>query len=155
MLLIKVLFTLLIAFKSVSTEGGFFAENWKLTFSDNGNKTDFIFKTIIDSPNDIWTAFALSTNKAMGSDNILICKYTDATKSSVEHYWSVGYNIQVLDILNETIGISNTKISYEDGVLTCSFSRDKYAEYIDNYFDTNNDHYVLFAHGADSNGYLI
>ena len=79
-----------------------------------------------------------------------MCKVNGAS-NSVEHYYNQGYLSEVVDSNNPSTGFSNIKVSINNGVLSCSFTRSKRMTTISNLFDLNSPYYVLFATGQISN----
>jgi hypothetical protein len=127
--------------------GQFSVNIWKLNYIDDGEYTDFVFETRLSSPDNTWSAFAFSTNKLMGGDNVCMCKYTSAAISSIENYVTDGRKVSLLDSNQPKLGFSNEKVVYDNGVLQCSFRRLKTLKNVDKYYDLNEKHYILVASG--------
>ena len=87
-----------------------------------------------------------------GDDDVCMCKVNGAS-NMVEHYYNYnqGKSSSLVDADNPSAGFSNIKVSLNNGVLNCSFTRVKKAQTINNFFDLNNPFYVLFATGPISN----
>lgn len=83
-----------------------------------------------------------------------MCK-VNAASNSVEHYYNQGYSSTVADSNNPSTGFSNIKVSINNGVLNCSFTRAKRMATISNLFDLNSPYYVLFATGQISNSIYL
>ena len=83
-----------------------------------------------------------------------VCKLSRT--NSIEHLHNEGKSEPLpIDAANLLIGYSNVKVLFENGVLTCSFTRAKTGAYPDKYFDLNQNFYILTATGnLDSNGNL-
>ena len=58
----------------------------------------------------------------------------------------------ILDPKKPQIGFSNVKVSIEEDVLTCSFTRMSIMPNVNYYFDSNDKYYLLFATGLFNNG---
>ena len=56
----------------------------------------------------------------------------------------------LLDSNNPSIGLSNQNTSLSNGWLTCSFTRLKSNNLVANYFDLNNQYYILAAYGSST-----
>ena len=86
-----------------------------------------------------------------------MCQHDSASKSDkIEHYFNV---IEappvVLDPINPTVGLTNSSITANNGFLTCKFTRQKKVGKVFNYFDLNNNYYLLGANGPILNGIFI
>ena len=78
-----------------------------------------------------------------------MCQLNGATQI-VQHY----YNQDKLPILqpNPTMGFSNSQISVNNGVVTCSFTRQMSMPSATNYFDiSKTQYYMLVASGQNEN----
>lgn len=127
---------------------------WSLFYTDQGNTTYFEFLTKLDQPNNKWTAFAFSNDQIMNNDTVCMCKYVSENEVSIEHYYNVNKSIVLLDLNNSKIGISNPIVSYQNGILNCSFNRKKSMPNINSYFSLyNNTAYVLTAFGQNAKGF--
>ncbi len=88
-----------------------------------------------------------------GDDDVIVCKSSGNVRS-IEHLYNTGYSTPV-PIKDEdlTIGLSNTEIKFENGVLTCSFQRLKSYSGEDKYFSVKEtQYYILTAHGTTTGG---
>jgi hypothetical protein len=130
--------------------GLFSFDIWKLNYVNNGDYIDFVFETQLSSPENKWSAFAFSSDKSMGGDNVCMCKYTSATSSSIENYITNGKTVSLLDVNQPKLGFLNESIVYENGVLKCSFKRMKTMNTVNNFYDLTKEHYVLVATGLNS-----
>ena len=69
--------------------------------------------------------------------------------NTVEHYYNEGpYLPDVLDPSNATVGLSNSSIALNNKFLTCKFTRVKKNPAVPNYFDLNQNFFILAAHGT-------
>jgi hypothetical protein len=68
------------------------------------------------------------------------------------HYYNSGrFAPGLLDPLNPTLGISNSKVELIDGFLVCTFTREKSMQNKQNYLDLDKKFHILAATGALSN----
>ena len=114
-----------------------------------------MFSSRVSDLNNVWSAFAFSKDEFMGDDNVCLCKIS-SSKMSIENYYnSKAYKEPILlDVNHPSIGFSNIKLSLQDDVFTCSFTRENFISNISNYFSMNNNYYLLFASGKITNGKL-
>jgi hypothetical protein len=128
---------------------------WTLLYIDKGNSTYFELITELPSASDVWSAFAFSNDQKMGDDTVCMCKYVSSTQSSIEHYYNVGKQTELLVSNEPSIGISDPLVSYNNGLLNCSFIREKFMNTNERYFDIrNNSAFILTAYGSDARGSL-
>ena len=72
---------------------------------------------------------------------------------SVNHYYNVRIgSSSLLSSTNPTVGFSNIATSSLNGVTSCSFTRANSLSSVNNYFDQNNQYYLLTASGSLSSG---
>jgi hypothetical protein len=97
----------------------------------------------------------------MGNDCVCLCKIVNNV-ASVEHYFNSGKSKpSLLDGTRPSVGITNPIVKVENGVMTCSFTRAKSIKTVarqlteSNYFDINNQYYLLHARGPINNGFSI
>ena len=83
-----------------------------------------------------------------GNDDVVVCKYSNSN-TTIERYFNID-KLPFARKLNK-IGVSNEKIAFVNGSLICSFRRVKYISQVKNYFDLNNEYYLLVAKGELSN----
>jgi hypothetical protein len=119
------------------------------------NSVDFIYTSPISDSNNVYVAFAFSTDTQMGNDCVCVCKIHNNIPS-VEHNYNTGKSSSLLDSRNPSVGISNQSVKIENGMITCSFTREKNLPNINNYFAlTNDNYYILHANGrTNSNGMI-
>ena len=78
----------------------------------------------------------------------------NGTDKYIEHHHNYGrVKPSLLLPSNPSVGYSNMSVSLVDGLLTCSFERLARMPEVRDYYDLNNEYYLLFAYGAihDSN----
>ncbi len=80
-----------------------------------------------------------------------MCLYT-TTNPTIKHYYNNNKNAPGLLNSNPTVGYSNIAVSYANGMLTCSFNRQKSISNVPNYFDLSNNYYLLMANGQTNGG---
>ena len=87
-----------------------------------------------------------------------MCQINGA-KKLVQQWYNTGRSTpRLLSTSNPTIGLSNTSISTNNGMLNCLVTRQKSIANIENYFDISNTSYnLLVAYGSndESGKYLI
>ncbi len=94
-------------------------------------------------------------NLFKGDDNVIICKLLE-DKGFVQHAFNKMKSApSYLVPYKKSIGISNVKISFINGILTCSFDRIKKNPGVAGYYDLNNQYYLLLAKGKTVNGKKI
>ena len=85
-----------------------------------------------------------------------MCK-VQQTGNSVENYYIPSIHPSnftkpiLLQPTNPSVGFSNARFTLTQDEFTCSFRRMKAMNNVTNYFDLNQDYYVLFALGRLSN----
>jgi hypothetical protein len=122
---------------------------WTVMYTVNGDKTDFQFTTTLPSGDDKWSALAFSNDNKMGEDNACVCKSSPV--SSVQHYYTNGNSgISLVDAANPSIGLTNIKVVYNNGMLNCSFTRMNTMSDNSKYYDTKKSYYILTATGNDA-----
>lgn len=87
-----------------------------------------------------------------GEDNVCVCKISDQ-KGYVQHYYNTGKSAPgYLSPSNPEIGITNAKIEIVNGQVLCSFTREKFINGVNNYFNLNESFYLLIVKGGVSGG---
>jgi hypothetical protein len=128
--------------------------DFKLNWITHEKTVEFVFKTKVSELDQVWAAFAFSKDQRMGDDDVALCNIKD-NKSILLHYHNtVHARPSILDEKNPQIGFSNIYVEIKDNWLTCSFIRVKQMEDVPNYFDINDEHYILFATGTLLQGEL-
>ncbi|CAF0731294.1 unnamed protein product, partial [Brachionus calyciflorus] len=122
--------------------------DYMLSWKEKVDEVEFIFKTKISLSKNVYSSFALSFDKNMGDDNVIVCMRYD-NYYNIEHYYNTGKFRPTLLSPNEpSIGLKFKNIELNNGYLTCSFTRYKSHPNIQNYFDTRLNYYILFAKGS-------
>ena len=83
-----------------------------------------------------------------GDDAVIYCTYSDERFYIVHGYISQPKFKPILIGSNEKIGLTDISFSFSNSILTCSFRRTKSIPNQINYFDLNDDYYLLFAKGV-------
>ncbi|XP_077983885.1 DOMON domain-containing protein FRRS1L-like [Glandiceps talaboti] len=94
-----------------------------------------------------WVAVGFSDDKMMGADSGVMCSKTDSIET-VKTF----YNEGEVNTVADASGLSNTAVSVADGVVSCTFSRQKSVVGNAQFFDLSTDYYLLMGSGpiADS-----
>lgn len=128
----------------------------KICWTDNGDSTNVTMINKMNA-NTNWFAFGLSCDQSMGDDDVAICQVNSDNSVSLFHYYNMPHIPPTLLLnTNPTIGFSNIKTSYENDILTCSFTRQLNMPNVTHYFDLNNNkkYYILAAYGPIFSGLI-
>ena len=99
----------------------------------------------------IYIAFGLSTDQEMGNDDVAVCQLNSDGSVHLYHYYNEClYAPRYLSSSDAIVCFSNITTSVSDGNPTCSFNRAKTMPGVPNYFDVNNQYYILTASGSVS-----
>ncbi|CAF0757395.1 unnamed protein product [Brachionus calyciflorus] len=102
-----------------------------------------------------WVAVAFSHDATMGDDSVVACKYKSDKEISVESYFNDGKMPVLLNENNPSEGLKNSSITIDQNFLICSFERSKTVSNFKNFFDLNQNYYLLMAKGKlDKEGSL-
>ncbi|XP_045174249.2 uncharacterized protein LOC123535601 [Mercenaria mercenaria] len=137
-----------------------------LTWMENGDDIDFTL-TCKRGSNSVYCAIGLSKDNKMGDDSVFECVHSGGTASVFLSY-NDGRSNNRLD--QDKFGLSSISASYEDGILTCAFSRKRTASLSEaaisgrkkratvassaTYFDMSEDWTLLYAYGSVIGGYI-
>jgi hypothetical protein len=132
---------------------------WTLSWVYSAQSTTFMLSTSgLQSATSIWSAFALSDDDQMGDDDVIACKILADGTTVVEHDYNLnaGFSYPVpLSTSDSAIGLSNSAVTYSNGMLTCTFTRVNSMSTVANYRNIANPAYALFATGpVNSTGSL-
>lgn len=108
---------------------------------------------------DGWIAFAFDKDTKMGDDDVIMCLHNQGNLD-VQHMYTTGKAPPV--VLNDPrLGLSDVKISYIDGILSCSFRREikitsastgrrkrQALSDLERVFDINSPYYLFLAYGS-------
>lgn len=140
------------ATKSNLISGSYQSDSISLSWKGNSNFTNFTMRnTNMQSGN--YFAFGLSFDQNMGNDDVAVCQVNSDGSVSVNHYYNgaIGSS-SLLSSSNPTVGFSNIVTSIKNGVASCSFTRANSLSSVSNYFNQNNQYYLLTAIGPLSSG---
>lgn len=142
--------------------GSFQAPGYLVTWTDTPDYTDFVFAATsitassgrrrrrrditVSGVSNMYLALGLSGDRKMGDDDVIACIIA-GNNGSVEHYYNYGKSPSRLNDTNPSIGITNANIVYNGTALVCSFRRSKSTFGLSNYFNLNNNYYLLIAQG--------
>lgn len=74
---------------------------------------------------------------------------------TVQHWFNQGQSSKILLSTNPFVGLSNLKASLSNNILTCSFTRQKLVQNVQNYFDLSKSYYLLMAQGPTNLGIIF
>ncbi|KAL5022071.1 hypothetical protein ScPMuIL_001226 [Solemya velum] len=122
-----------------------FLVSWK----DTGDSIDFNIKAKqATSAVDRWFAVGFSNDRDMGSDSVTDCILKSDKTVTVYHSWNNDKDNSRLAEPDATLGLSLTANTFENGVFSCSFKREKKPKNdTSRIFDLNDDFHVMFASG--------
>jgi len=134
--------------------------DYNLKWTIQNDSVDFVYTSPVEAADNVWLAFGFSTDTSMGDDCVCLCKLVNNVPT-VEHFYNSGKSRpSLLDAAKPSVGIIGSSVKVENGVITCSFPRAKSTNTIarqlsvPNYFDINNQYYILHARGPIVNGYF-
>jgi hypothetical protein len=145
------LFILIVNFVFVSTQS--IIDGFDLKWTAKNDEVDFVYSSAVNASDNVYLAFAFSTDTTMGNDCVCLCKIVNNVPS-VEHYYNSGKSRpSLLDGSRPSVGITNPIVKVENEVMTCSFTRAKRFAGLTNYFDISSNKYnILHARGAIISG---
>lgn len=89
-----------------------------------------------------------------GNDSVVACKYNTENDLKIHNYFNPGQiDPELIDSKDPSSGLSDIKIINDKGLLICSFKRD-ISKNIENFFDLNQNYYLLMAKGDLEKGTL-
>ena len=121
---------------------------------NESDKIEFIVSTKQDlTISEYWLGIAFSTDRKMGDDSVVICKFRQKSEaSSIESYYNEEKEEPIyVDQKQKTYGLSDALVSIDQVFLTCGFKRLKTGNFPDRFFDLNNDYYLFMAKGRIKN----
>ncbi len=86
------------------------------------------------------------------NDDVALCQVNSDGRVSLYHNYNLHGNSLLLLSTNPTVGFSDIVTTYTNGVASCSFTRINYMSNVPNYFDINNQYYILTASGPVISG---
>ncbi|XP_033111693.1 uncharacterized protein LOC117112673 [Anneissia japonica] len=87
-----------------------------------------------------YIAIGFSKDNKMPNSDIVGC----LSNGAVDRYYATG---NIPPTQQDAGGLSNKNVNVDDGVLTCSFTRQLSDESLQNFFNLNEDHYLILAKG--------
>jgi hypothetical protein len=158
---------------NTQAQGSFESDGFKLKWTYTSTRTTFNLE-VRNCGKNVWAAFGLSNDQKMvrlfqdlnylktsiyyyskifeqGDDDVIVCK----SPGKVEHYYNMGKSPNLLNSANPTVGLSDATVSYENGLLKCTVTRMNSMAGVQNYFDLNNQYYLLVATGPLSGGMIF
>ncbi|CAG2198396.1 unnamed protein product [Mytilus edulis] len=112
----------------------------------------FTMKVALSSDDDQWAGFGFSTSASMQDSSVTSCLMTNSAQlfTPENSYNMAGQKINMV-VTHPTNGLTDTSASYNNGILTCSLTRNN-TNSDPKVFDLTPDYYILFARGAISGG---
>jgi hypothetical protein len=122
-------------------------------WSDNGETTDFELSSKITVADDVWLGIGFSKNASMGDNGAVLCIHTSNNVADVQSMYNAGkVPPTLLDKNDPSVGIANKQVSIDKDEMTCTFNRFKKKPDVVNYFDLNNEYFLLTANGPYQEG---
>ncbi|XP_045158958.1 putative ferric-chelate reductase 1 [Mercenaria mercenaria] len=116
-----------------------------VTWRDLGSAVQFeLFGKPDRSFTDAWVAVGFSSDTRMGDDSVTECVYSNGFIQAFSSY-NTGYS-NPRRLNPPKIGLTNVEGYYLDGVLSCTFVRQKSLP-VQGFFDLEQDWHIMFAHG--------
>ncbi|RNA13986.1 ferric-chelate reductase 1 [Brachionus plicatilis] len=111
------------------------------------SQVEFIIAAKFKNLKQKWLAIGFSHDKLMGNDSVVACKYNTENDLKIHNYFNPGQiDPELIDSKDPSSGLSDIKIINDKGLLICSFKRD-ISKNIENFFDLNQNYYILMAKG--------
>lgn len=119
---------------------------FQVTWKDLGTAVQFeLYGKPDRSFTDAWVAVGFSSDTSMGDDSVTECVYSNGMLQAFSSYTTGYSNPKRLN--PRQLGLSNVVGYYYDGVLFCSFVRQKSIQGASGFFDLEQDWHIMFAHG--------
>jgi hypothetical protein len=129
----------------------FSLSNIEIRFENKGTQTNFVltFKLPENSdPGNVWFAIGFNDLPKMDKANVVVCQSLPNSRS-VRHFYNNGYSVELLDLDQPTLGLSNSALIIDQDKLTCIFTRQN-SDANSKYFDLNTKTpYVIAAFGQN------
>ena len=121
-------------------------------YQTRGSVTDFNVVAPHDtssilSETNSWIAVGFGPAKSMDKSSAVVCKSTSNGKT-IQHYYNNRTTPSLIDQANPTIGLTNTKLTFDSQFIICSFTREN-SNSNPRYYNINNNPYVLTAWGTN------
>ena len=129
----------------------FSLSNIEIRFENKGTQTNFVltFKLPENSDsNNVWLAIGFNEFPIMDKASVVVCQSLPNSRS-VRHFYNNGYSVELLDLDQPTLGLSNSALIIDQDKLTCIFTRQN-SNSNSKYFDLNaKTPYVIAAFGQN------
>ncbi|KAL3869445.1 hypothetical protein ACJMK2_042126 [Sinanodonta woodiana] len=124
--------------------------NFLVTWRDVGDHVDFEIhgRGKLDS----WIAIAFSSDTKMGDDSVVDCIGNGGVIQIKQSYNSPNYDNR--PVKSPTLGLTNTRWEYKDGIIHCGFSRQKRVQGDTHIFDLEQDWYIMYGEGPSRLGFV-
>lgn len=148
--LLILLLVLNVNIKPAHSDGQYVAGSITINWTNNDlTSTNFTMINSAYMKPGSYFAFAFSTDKMMGNDDVAVCQVNPDGSVSLYHYRNIFKGISCpLSSSNPSIGFSNILTRYSSGTAQCSFTRQNALTSVTNYFISNSAYYVLTASGS-------
>jgi hypothetical protein len=131
-----------------TTQGEFSSGPFKLTWTEFPKQTLFEYSVKTGNAravNNYYVAIGFSDDQEMGNDDVVCCKLTNNV-GEVEHLYNKDKSTPVwLSPTNAAIGITEAKVTADNGDLKCTFKREKSVAGVVDYFDLSAKTYYLLT----------
>ncbi|RNA02804.1 ferric-chelate reductase 1 isoform X1 [Brachionus plicatilis] len=128
-------------------EQKFEINGFNLAWKDLGDSIKFTYRTIALTNDDVWMGLGFSKDNQMGNDDMVICKSFNNTKT-VDRHFSLGkFRPPLLNPEKPQLGLLDTSVFMYGPEMTCEFTRLKSMDTVPNYYDSSENHHLLFAKG--------
>ncbi|KAK3591241.1 hypothetical protein CHS0354_010609 [Potamilus streckersoni] len=121
-----------------------------VTWRDVGDHVDFEIHG--RGKLDDWIAIGFSSDTKMGDDSVVDCIGNGGVVQIKQSYNTPNYDNR--PIQSPTLGLTNTRSEYKDGIIRCSFSRQKRVPGDTQIFDLEQDWYIMYGEGPSRLGFV-
>ncbi|XP_053395614.1 uncharacterized protein LOC123525863 [Mercenaria mercenaria] len=127
--------------------------NFIVSWKPEKNLTKFEIRTKPMLSGQYWAAIGFSNDKMMGFDSVTEC-ITEREKIQVYQSYNLDY-YRNMRLLTPKLGITEEFGSSNNGIFSCSFTRQNFVNGEKDVFDLNKDWHMMFAVGPAVNGVKI
>jgi hypothetical protein len=139
------------------TQGVFVWDSFTLQWTDLPKQTQFEYSVETGQSsravNNYYAAIGFTDKQQMANADVVCCKISNNV-GQVERLYNEGKS-QPLQLSPPTVGISEARVTVENGVLKCSFKREKFVSGAEKYFDLSARSYILIVGSSHSRLYIF